>query len=75
MTFVVKCIGKNKHKQFGTSIANEPGKLVDAGINKRSQNITQILSSNDFVIYCEDGYENVYTAGLNHDGRFVMDMT
>ena len=70
MTSVVKCIGNNEYFQFGTSLAFETEKLVDAGINTRSQKITQILSCDDFVIYCEDGYANIYTSGMNSDGRF-----
>lgn len=69
MTHVVKCIGKNRHKQFGGDIPEDAFELVDSAINKRSLKIAKIFSSNNFVIYCDDAYENIYFAGSNADGR------
>ena len=71
MMTAVKYIGKNEHKQFGMLIAERRHvELLDSGINKLSQKITRIFLSDDFAIYCDHEYENIYTAGYNGDGRF-----
>ena len=62
MTSIIKVIGGNGLKQFGATVSSSSPDLVDAGMNKRSTKITEIISGKELTIYCEKGYKNVWTA-------------
>ena len=63
MATVVKDIGNNNYHEFGSAIASLSSVLVDGGINKLSTKIKEIVCGNEFLIYWDKEYENIWSAG------------
>ena len=63
----IKVVGPNRCREFGKDIDSD-NELVDARINNISTKIIHIACGYEFSIYCEEDYQNIYSAGANHHG-------
>lgn len=71
MASILKVIGKNQYKELG----NRDGQtavhsLVDVKICETA-NITNVISCDDFAIYCDENYETLFSAGYNENGIYI----
>ena len=69
MKTIVRVIGEKAFNEFGTAVSNTSPGLVDGRMNVLSTKISEIISGTNFLIYCEKGYKNIWTAGFNWNGQ------
>ena len=70
MAVSVLWVGENNCNELASSTTISK-QLVRSGITNRSTQIKHILSGNKFTIYCDEGYQNIWTAGHNDYGELA----
>ena len=71
MASKVQVIGRNAYGEFGIQSNDFNGvlRLKQCPINNKSQNISKIISGNDFGIFYDSEYQNIWSAGYNGTGQ------